>query len=291
MDLDGASPTTEWSIVLAERGMPVAPQSPTPVPRTRWLALGIALLVGLTLLGTGVVVRHLVRPRAGVGDLRPGPVMGGPGASYAVTWLGAGGAPVRWNPCRPIRWVANLAGASPDAVDDVAAAFVRLSAASGLTFDYRGTTDEVPSVERPGVQARYGDDWAPLLVASAPLKGTPLGAGLGTGAETVGVATPLAITEPGKPTAIVSAQVVLEAGRPLVAGFGSSESRGSIVLHELAHALGLGHVPDPTQVMSSGGASGAGPGELQAGDLAGLAALGATGGCLDEPEPSVVDPT
>ncbi|HVE64180.1 MAG TPA: hypothetical protein VNB94_10300 [Mycobacteriales bacterium] len=279
----------EWAVVVEPplgRAPSSAPQQKDPAPPTRWVALAAGLLLGVTLIGTGFVVRRAVWPaNAAIADLRPGPVRGVPGESYAVTWISAAGTPVRWNPCRAIRWVANPAGAPPGAIEEAKAAFGRLSKASGLRFDFLGSTDEPPSADRAGVQARYGDDWAPLLLAWAPLKGTALGAGLGTGVETVGVATPVAIIERDS-AVIVTAQVVLETARPLVAGFGTSESRGSVVLHELAHALGLGHVPDPSQLMAGSGASAGGPGELQAGDLAGLAALGAAGGCLDEPDPA-----
>jgi len=172
-------------------------------------------------------------------------------------------------------------------LEETQAAFARLADATGIEFVYAGATDEAPAVDRDEAQARYGDGWAPILVAWAPLNGTVLGAGLGTMPDTVGVSTPAALSRPGDPSVIVSAQVVLEPGRALMPGFGSSEARGAVILHELAHALGLGHVPDPTQLMFVGNATTSGPGELQAGDLAGLAALGAAGGCVRGPDPSL----
>jgi hypothetical protein len=47
----------------------------------------------------------------------------------------------------------------------------------------------------------------------------------------------------------------------------------SVVVHELAHVVGLAHVDDPTQLMAP--RSDPGVTELQAGDLTGLALAGA----------------
>ena len=295
VDVDrGAPEHPTWAVVVANplevRG---SADKALPPHRTRWIALGALLLVGLSLIGVGTVVRRGVATapsgRVAPVQLRPGSVQGEPGAPYAVTWVGVDGHPVRWNPCRAIRWVNNPGAAPAGSLEETQAAFARLAAATGIQFEYAGETDEAPVVEREEVQARYGDGWAPILVAWAPLNGTPLGAGLGTMPDTEGVSTPAALSRPGDPSVIVSAQVVLESGRTLLPGFGSSESRGAVILHELAHALGLGHVPDPSQLMFVGNAMVSGPGELQAGDLAGLAALGRSGGCVPEPDPSTVD--
>jgi hypothetical protein len=52
-----------------------------------------------------------------------------------------------------------------------------------------------------------------------------------------------------------------------------------VLLHELAHAVGLGHVSDATQLMNAF-ASTAGPTTYAAGDLTGLWQLGAAAGCF-----------
>ena len=59
------------------------------------------------------------------------------------------------------------------------------------------------------------------------------------------------------------------------------------MLHELAHAVGLGHVDDPTQVMyyrTTNSES-----QFGAGDRAGLVALGRASGCLQVPPARHVD--
>ena len=65
-------------------------------------------------------------------------------------------------------------------------------------------------------------------------------------------------------------------------GFGSPGAQGPVVLHELAHVLGLGHFKAEGELMepSGGGVTDFGPGDLE-----GLRKLGATEGCLTTPPP------
>lgn len=74
--------------------------------------------------------------------------------------------PVTWSPCRPIHVVANLDGAPAGFEDDLLDALGRLTQATGLVFVYDGRTTERPDLGRPAFQPdRYGDRWAPVLVA------------------------------------------------------------------------------------------------------------------------------
>ena len=52
------------------------------------------------------------------------------------------GTPVAWDPCRPIHWVYNPAGAPADGLTTVRDGFARLAATTGLRFEYDGTTDK-----------------------------------------------------------------------------------------------------------------------------------------------------
>jgi hypothetical protein len=81
-------------------------------------------------------------------------------------------------------------------------------------------------------------------------------------------------------TGMVVADV--EETRGFASGFGSGEHIGRLVLHELGHVLGLGHTSNRDQVMFAG--LDELPGELGAGDRAGLAAL-ADAGCEELPLP------
>ena len=57
-----------------------------------------------------------------------------------------------------------------------------------------------------------------------------------------------------------------------------------MVLHELGHLMGLGHVRSLGEIMHP---SGGGVVDLGPGDLEGLHQLGASGGCVSVPEPSI----
>ncbi|HVE99640.1 MAG TPA: hypothetical protein VNA12_10730 [Mycobacteriales bacterium] len=288
----------DWAFVVpsAPPDAQSEPTSATPAPSAwatpRRIVALVAVAAITTSAATAVVTRALQARAArlsAVNELTRGPVVGGTGTSYAFTWVNSDGSPVRWNPCEPIRWVSSSAGAPAGALSDFRDAVAHVTALTGLRFEYVGEVEERPVVNRPSASARGGAEWAPVLVAWVPLAGTPLGQGLGTGPDTVGVATPVAISRPNSPGVIVSGQIVFETGRVLSSGFATSAARGSVMLHELAHAVGLAHVTDPTQLMYSGDHAGVTVGDFGGGDRLGLEGLGATGGCVDTPSPDEVD--
>lgn len=252
---------------------PAPPQRPS---RRRAYVLGLAGALPL-LVGAGAVVVSGGEP---VGQVRAVSTDAPASAGWGPTWVDERGRPARWDPCRAIPYVVQAGWAPDSGRADLAEALARLSRVSGLRFAGEGDTDELPSSGRPSVQPeRYGERWAPLLIAWVPAAATDLGLGDGVPGTSVTVAVP------GPDGAsIVSGQVALDATRRRAPGFGPGTTDGEVLLHELAHAVGLGHVLDPTQVMypqttSSESAFGAG-------DRAGLAAVGAAAGCRPAPEPS-----
>lgn len=258
---------------------PLAPPSrPAPAgaaPATRRLLLfGLVVLVVLTAGAAGAAGRADGPPA-----LRQVTAPATAADGWGPSWVDDAGRPGRWDPCTPIRYVVNPASAPNRGREDLTEALRRLSAASGLQFVDDGRTDEPPSATRAAYQPeRYGQRWAPLLVAWS----TPAATDVGIGGGTKGVA--LTVAAPGDDgPSILSAQVVLDADRRLASGFGPGATEGEVLLHELAHAVGLGHVDDPTQVMYS--ATTSSESEFGAGDRAGLAAVGAAAGCLPAPEP------
>jgi len=194
----------------------------------------------------------------------------------------ADGVPVRFDPCQPVRYVVH-GGGTPDAAADVAAALRDVAAATGLVFLDEGPSREAPRPGRSSYQPdRYGERYAPVLIAFATAADYPPVAGL------AGVAGPLSEVvvdrgiAPGQPPLRldVSGLVVIEAEH-YRAGQGDPRGRAEnrqTLLHELGHLVGLGHVEDPEQVMYGRGdgpvLSGYG-----AGDRRGLARLGAAAGC------------
>src|SRR5688572_6761768 len=78
----------------------------------------------------------------------------------------ASGTPVRYNPCASIHYTINPALAPPMAIDDIHTAFKATGLVSGIDFIFDGPTDEEPNSERAPYQPeRYGERWAPVLIA------------------------------------------------------------------------------------------------------------------------------
>jgi hypothetical protein len=253
------------------------------------------LVVGL--LALGVLVAGAIALLGPAGSFaRVGSTAGAPpdgaehvGASsdgYRVWERREDGQPVRWDPCTPIDLVLAPDGVPPGGREDLAAAIDRLRDATGLELRLLGTTDERPSGARlPYQPERYGERWAPVLVAWAephedgvPLRDIDRGVGI-----------PVALGGTGSGDRVyVSGQVVLNIDRDdLVPGFADrATSWGATLVHELAHVLGLDHVDDPAALLYT--FPGEGPVAFSAGDLAGLQAVGAADGCLEVPTPRPV---
>ena len=186
------------------------------------------------------------------------------------------GAPVTWDPCLPIELVVNSAAAPKGSDTLLAEAVERVNAASGLRLHVAGPTTQVP---RPAKSARDltnglpGSARAPVLIAWTTPEVVP-----GLKGSIVGLGGPVhRFGNSLDREKYVGGSVNLDG--PQLAEIlqrpnGHARAR-AVVMHELAHLVGLTHVDNPTQVMvaSNGTAT-----EFGRGDLAGLAALG-SGGC------------
>ena len=274
-DYFGAAPTP-----APQGGQPwgtPAVQSGPPARRTRvWLLVVVAVtgLVAAALLSPGgPVAGQQVSQLRAVTDPAPAAV------GWTASYVDEAGRPARWDPCVPIRYVVQPQWMPQQGRRDLAEALRRISAVSGLQFVDEGDTDEVPSEDRAAYQPeRYGQRWAPLLVGWVPAARTDLPIGDGTQGLSVAVAVPG--TDAGGH--LVTGQVVLDADHRLASGFGPGATEGEVLLHELAHAVGLGHVDDATQVMHVTTTNS--ESEFGRGDRAGLTALGAAAGCHPAPE-------
>lgn len=198
----------------------------------------------------------------------PVPVGGGAHAFAMVQDNGV--TPIAYDPCRPVRYVVRPDGAPPGGEEMVRAAVAGISRATGLRFVDDGATDEALTEDREPYQPdRYGDRWAPVLVAWQTDTENPALAG-----DVVGRAGSVAVEYRDGPRVYVSGLVALDAEQfpDILAEPGGQEIARAIVLHEFAHVVGLDHVADETQLMNPETVPGVT--DFAAGDRAGLARLG-----------------
>jgi hypothetical protein len=181
-----------------------------------------------------------------------------------------------YDPCRPVHYVVRPDNAPPGADLLLAEAVAEVSAASGLQFVNDGATSEGPSDERKPYQPdRYGQHWAPVLIAWSTPEESP-----GLAGKVAGLGGSTMVNALGSPYVLVAGQVRLDA--PTLSEImqwpeGSAHAR-AVITHELGHVLGLSHVDDPSQLMYGEGNNVTG---LADGDRAGLAVLG-TGQCVPQ---------
>jgi hypothetical protein len=191
------------------------------------------------------------------------------------------GAPTRWNPCEPIHYVVNASLAPPGSIADVHEAVRRISSATGISFVYEGITDEEASIHREFFQPdRYGPRWAPVLIAWADPDDSDIPFVRGDRVA-AGVAVPV-IPSTRFEDVYVSGWIAINADDTNPPGFDLPGEQGPVILHELGHLMGLGHVKTAGELMNP---SGGGVTDLAAGDREGLRELGASGGCIRVMEP------
>ena len=188
---------------------------------------------------------------------------GGEGYSFAMMQPDGRG-PVTWDGCRAVPYVVNPDGAPPGHLAQVAEAAAELGRASGLRFRYDGATDDRTFEDRSG---SFGSA-PPVLVAWATPEEVPELAG-----DVAGVGGAEARSVSPDRLAFVTGTVVLDRDEFAAIGArpGGSDLQRAVVVHELAHVLGLGHVDDPAQLMYAETTT---QRHLAPGDLAGLAVLG-----------------
>lgn len=179
--------------------------------------------------------------------------------------------PVTFDPCRPVAIVLNPRSAPAGSLSLVREAMAEVSRRTGLDLRLVGTTDERPHRDREASDPeRYGAGWSPVLLSWSDASETPMLAGAVAG---VGGGIARAPRLSSRMT-FVSGSVTLDAedlGAAMQRTGGAAEVR-AIVLHELAHLVGLDHVDAPGELMQpmNQGQHAFGPGDLE-----GLARLGA----------------
>ncbi|WP_120954498.1 peptidase [Arthrobacter oryzae] len=195
-------------------------------------------------------------------------------AAYAFMDKDDSGHPVRYDPCRPIHYVTRAANSPAAGPELIQQAIADVSRATGLVFIDDGPTTEAPSDEREPYQPdRYGDRWAPVLIAWETTAEEPRFTNPDEGYTILGIGGSEDVSIGDTDFTYVSGQLKLNAPglHSIIEDEGPAQARGTIE-HELGHLVGLDHVKDPTQLMNP--TDSAGLNSYQAGDLAGLAILG-----------------
>ena len=199
----------------------------------------------------------------------------GPVDAYTLLDTGRPGAVFRWNPCTPIRYRTRFDGAPPALAAAVVTAVQQLSAATGLTFVDLGRTDFTGVLAGGSPGDRPAD--ADLLLTVAAEAEAPTLAG-----PPVGYAALTRSVWAGPDARIVQADIVLEKQfvTSALTGLGSATGgAAALLLHELGHAVGLGHSLSDTQIMYPTLTDHLAP-SYRSGDRSGLARVGVTAGCL-----------
>jgi hypothetical protein len=253
---------------------------PGPTPKNRHLAVrGVALGLGVLLVLSGLGTLQDRGPAGGPGTRADAGSSEGP--SFRFFARTAGGRPIRWNPCEPIGYQIDLGPLPQSAAADIHEAFAKMSQATGIEFTFEGYVtvdifDRLADRDFVAPGPSGGIEWAPILVAWRPQQ-TLLD--FGADRDVIGLGLPIVSRlDRGQ---FVSGVIVLNADAGLHGGFATGFDRGPLVLHELGHVIGLGHVSDRSQLMfrrSVGWVTGFGDG-----DLMGLERLGVDAGCLVTP--------
>lgn len=248
------------------------------------LIVVVSVVLGLGLSGFGAWRLGLIGdddwPTAGreaaAQPLGVPPVVSAPSSAYSFMAVQDDGVtPIAYDPCRPVHYVVRPDGEPPGGRQMITEAFLQLSQATGLVFVDDGDTAEVPSGERDPYQPDlYGDRWAPVFLAWSDQ-----GEVADLDGDVAGMGGSVPVSYGDGPAVYVTGQVVLDRtafAEAMALPGGTLLARG-VVLHELVHVVGLGHVDDPEQLMFPYAARS----DLGAGDLTGLALLG-SGACVPQ---------
>lgn len=256
-------------------------------PRTGvTVVMVLAVLVGAAYVDNALLGRDSLLKVVGLNQLPGVPSHGldrkvPPGTdstdyAFIATRRPGGNDPVTWSSCKQIHLVVNEAAAPPQADRMLREALDRVSELSGLEFVVDGPTDEPPVKDRPAQNLNpLKGRWRPALVAWTTPEVAPELAG-----PVAGVGGPReAPSSYPEQRHYVSGIVYLD-GPAIIEVLkrrnGWAQSR-AIVMHEVGHMVGLGHVAEPTELMAEKNTSGVT--DFGPGDRTGLSKLG-SGPCF-----------
>jgi len=168
---------------------------------------------------------------------------------------------VGYDPCREVFFVLYGINAPEWAEEALVRSLQVLQNASGLKLTFEGYTTEKPNINRePWQPDRYGDRWAPVLVGWASEND------LFVLKDVAGIGGSVAVEYETQEPYYVTGNAYMSLEGPL-----EREGGEPILLHELAHVLGLDHVDDQNELMHP---TNYGSLDLGPGDMYGLSRLG-----------------
>lgn len=216
--------------VLAPRKVPTSPTSPAPGFLERSHPLGA-----------------------------PAPMASPASSAFKFMETNPDNSPVTYDPCRPIHYVTNGAKQPENGPQLVKDAVAAVSRATGLVFIDDGATTEPGGFTRKAFQPeRYGDRWAPALIAWVAPSEQPTAAGR-------------AISQSSRASSGDSTYKTGEVDISANPAY-SDKFELAVLKHELGHLVGLAHDDDGDELMNSKAIHQVY--EYQPGDLTGLAMLG-----------------
>lgn len=181
----------------------------------------------------------------------------------------------RVNPCTTVGYRVNLTGAPAGGLATVKDAVARVARASGITFRYLGATTAVPPSENG-----WPTDTGLVIAWTKPAKSTWSMAG-----STLGFGGPVfwrsATDSAGTLRRIAQGGVLIDSTENLGTGFGAGDRLGRVLMHEIGHAVGLGHPTASTQRMSHVTTATA-TDHWGTGDLTGMRKVGLMQGCVTD---------
>ncbi len=154
--------------------------------------------------------------------------------SYAFNSL-VDGRPCRFADSGPIGWHLRTGVGPHDGAEMVATALQVLADASGLTFRFDGGFEELSQIEEVA-----GGIWVAFVEPDEAQHHT----GMAVGGDTLGHARVVFSGDQ-----ILGSRALIGNDPDAVPGFGPGHTLGSVLLHELGHALNLGHVDVATEQM------------------------------------------
>ena len=249
---------------------------------TAIVLLTLGFIVGIVVLGPEDGPRDGVRRVLGISAARPLPAVEPPGGggAYAFMQTTSGDEPIAFDPCTPVRVRINPERAPDGSAALVEAAAARLSQASGVLLELGEETDERPQLGVVG-ELEQSEQVAPsadpeiVVIWSRPKETASLAKGtVGVGGSTayaVGDARPYYLRGAVALDAAPLREALLRADGP--------RRVTAVIMHELAHALGLDHVKADGELMN---ARSLGRLDLGPGDRTGLALLGSVPCAKDE---------